>query len=259
MNEINDLKLSIVESLDGAANPEIYPYLPYILQDIWEMGTDPGTVVDLVQRHIKTEPFRAVDLGCGKGAVSIRLAEAFNCQVTGIDGLPEFIEDARNYAEKHNVSHKCRFEVDDARVSIKTLQNFDLAILGAVGQLFGNIYQTLTAVGRTLAPGGYIIIDDGWLPDDSNANYDRCLSKTEFYHQIETAGFDILEEKHFDKDFINAANDEIWIAMKKRIDQLIEKEPQKRNVFEHYLEVQQNEIEMMANEIVCALWILKMK
>lgn len=259
MNEINDLKLSIVESLDGAANPEIYPYLPYILQDIWEMGTDPGTVVDLVQRHIKIEPFRAVDLGCGKGAVSIRLAEVFNCHVTGIDGLPEFIEDARKYAEKYNVAHKCRFEADDARMRIKTLQNFDLAILGAVGQLFGNIYQTLSAVGKTLKPGGYIIIDDGWLPDDSNANYDRCLSKTEFYHQIETAGFDILEEKHFDPDFINAANNEIWIAMKKRIDQLIEKEPQKRNVFEQYLEVQQNEIEMMANEIVCALWILKMK
>jgi SAM-dependent methyltransferase len=259
MNETNDLRQSIIESLDGAANPEVYPYLPYILQDIREMGTDPDAVVDLVKKHIKTEPFAALDLGCGKGAVSIRLAEAFNCKVTAIDGLPEFIDDARYYAEKHKVSHKCRFIVDDARVSIKTLQNFDLAILGAVGRLFGNVFQTLTSVGKTLAPGGYIIIDDGWLPDDSNANYDRCLSKTEFYHQIETAGFDILEEKHFDKDFINAANDEIWIAMKKRIDQLIEKEPQKRNVFEHYLEVQQNEIEMMANEIVCALWILKIK
>jgi SAM-dependent methyltransferase len=259
MNETNDLRQSIIESLDGAANPELYPYLPYILQDLWEMGTDPRAVVELVKKHIKTAPFEALDLGCGKGAVSIRLAEAFDCRVTGIDGLPEFIDEARSYAAKYNVTHKCRFEVDDARVRIKSLQDFDLAILGAVGQLFGNIFQTLISVGKTLKPGGYIIIDDGWLPDDSNTTYDRCLRKSEFYYQIEKAGFDILEERRFDSDLFNAANDEIWIAMKKRIDELIEKEPQKRNIFEHYLEVQQNEIEMMTTEIVCALWILKMK
>jgi cyclopropane fatty-acyl-phospholipid synthase-like methyltransferase len=259
MNEKNDLRQSIIESLDGAANPEIYPYLPYILQDSSEMGTDPRAVADLVKKHIKTKPFAALDLGCGKGAVAIRLAEMFDCHVTGIDGLPEFITDAQNFAKKQNVAHKCTFELNDARVRITTLQGFDLAILGAVGQLFGNMHQTLTLVGKTLKPGGHIIIDDGWIPDDSIAGYDRCLKKSEFYHQIETAGFEILEEKPFETNLINTANDEIWDAMKKRIDQLIEKEPQKRSVFEQYLEAQQHEIKMMATEIVCALWVLKMK
>ncbi len=254
---MDDLQKSVIESLDGSANPELYPYLPYILQDLWEMGTDPKTVVQLVEKHISRRPLNIVDLGCGKGAVSIRLAEAFDCHVHGIDGLTEFIDEARKFAEKNEVSDKCRFEAGDARLRIHELKDYDVAILGAVGQIFGNMHETLTFVGKTLNPGGYIIIDDGWIPDESTSDDKRYLRKSAFYDQIAKSGFKIAEEKTFKQEFIDSANDAIFAMIKKRASELIEKEPQNRAVFEHYIEAQQHENQMMATEIVCALWLLQ--
>ncbi len=256
---MDHLKQSVVESLDGAANVAIYPYLPYILQDVWELGTDPQTVIELIRQHVSLRPFSAVDLGCGKGAVSIRLAETFDCKVAGIDALPAFIEDARRIAAELNVENKCNFEVADARERVATLKDFDIAILGAVGQLFGDIRQTLEKVGAALKPGGYIIIDDGWLPDDSTADYSRCLRKSAYYEQISQAGFDIVSEVNFEKDFINNTNNEILEAMKRRTEELIESEPENRELFLQYMQVQHYETNMMATEIVCALWLLKKK
>jgi SAM-dependent methyltransferase len=254
---MDDLQKSVIESLDGSANPELYPYLPYILQDLWEMGTDPKTVVELIEKHINRRPLKIVDLGCGKGAVSIRLAEKFDCHVLGIDGLPEFIDDARKFAEKYEVADKCRFDADDACLRIHELKDYDVAILGAVGQIFGNIHKTLTIVGKILNPGGYIIIDDGWIADESTTDDKRYLRKSEFYNQIATAGFKIVKEKNFKQEFIDGANDDIFAAMKMRVDELIVKEPHNRAIFEHYIEVQQHENQMMATEVVCAMWLLK--
>lgn len=254
---MDHLKQSVVESLDGAANIAIYPYLPYILQDLWELGTDPQAVVELVKQHISLRPFSAVDLGCGKGAVSIKLAETFDCKVTGIDALPEFIDDARKVAAVLKVDHKCSFEVADARERIASLSDFDIAIIGAVGQLFGDTRQTLEKVGATLKSGGHIILDDGWLPDESNSGYSRCQHKSAFYQQISQAGFDIVSEINFEQDFINNANNEMMEAMKQRIDELIKSEPHNRELFLQYLRVQQFETDMMATEMVCALWLLK--
>jgi len=254
---MDDLQKSVIESLDGSANPELYPYLPYILQDVWELGTNPQSVVELVEKHINRRPLKIVDLGCGKGAVSIRLAEAFDCQVYGIDGLPEFIDEARKFAEKYEVADKCRFEAGDARLRIHELKDYDVAILGAVGQIFGNMHETLTIVGKILNPGGYIIIDDGWIPDESTSDDKRYLRKSAFYDQIAKSGFKIVEEKSFKQEFIDSANDDIFAAMKMRVDELIVKEPQNRAIFEHYIEVQQHEIQLMATEVVCALWLLK--
>lgn len=254
---MDDLKKSVIESLDGSANPELYPYLPYILQDLWEMGTDPKTVVELVENHINRRPLSIIDLGCGKGAVSIRLAEAFDCRVLGIDGLPEFIDEAQKFAEKHEVAHKCQFRAGDARLLIHELKGYDIGILGAVGQIFGDIHQTLTTVGKALNPGGYIIIDDGWIPDESTSDDKRYLRKSAFYDQIAKAGFEIVEEKRFKQEFVDRANDTIFAMIKKRASELIEKDPQNRAIFEHYIKAQQHENLMMATELVCALWLLQ--
>ncbi len=79
---------SIARAMDGS-DRRIVPFLPYILQDAWEIGTDPEIVSDLVRRHTRDHSrLRVADLGCGKGAVSVRLAGTLGCRCLGIDGLP---------------------------------------------------------------------------------------------------------------------------------------------------------------------------
>lgn len=63
--------------------------------------------------------------------------------------------------KEYRLSHLCSFETGDIRKKIKELNNFDIIILGAIGQVFGDYFTTLTILDRCLNQNGIIIIDDG--------------------------------------------------------------------------------------------------
>ena len=71
---------------------------------------------------------KILDLGCGKGAVLINLVKNFGCQGHGIDALPDFIEEAKEYAKKNKVEQKCTFETGDIRRMVDHHQDYDLVI-----------------------------------------------------------------------------------------------------------------------------------
>ena len=96
------LNESIVESLDGF-QPELLPYLPYLLQDLWEIGADPSTMLSLIKQYMRQDKLNILDLGCGKGAVSIKIAQEINCKILGIDAMNEFIKSAQDYADRKSV------------------------------------------------------------------------------------------------------------------------------------------------------------
>ncbi len=254
--EKDALKESVVRSLDGSS-PGIFPYLPYILQDLWELGADPSTVLRLVKQHLQKKPLRILDAGCGKGAVSIRLASELNCRITGIDAMPEFIEDARAMAEKKGLSNCCNFEVGDIRKEIPRIGKHDLVIMGAVGNVLGNVLETLSFLRKALDSPGYIILDDAWLEDDSQVKYDRCLRKSDFYAQIGQAGFEIVEEVIFDKESVKESEKYMFEPMKKRAEELMEMYPEKKLLFRNYLENQEYEFQLLLTHLTTATWLLK--
>ncbi|MEW6623897.1 MAG: hypothetical protein AB1420_12355 [Bacillota bacterium] len=73
---MESIQEEIVKSLDGES-VDLFPYLPYLLQDLWDIGTSPKTVLKLIKSYniIKTPGSKVLDLGCGKGAVSINIAK----------------------------------------------------------------------------------------------------------------------------------------------------------------------------------------
>ena len=67
-------------------SPELLPYIPELLADLWALGSSPETVVEWVRSlELPPETTGVLDLGCGKGAVSIALAKEFNFRIFGID------------------------------------------------------------------------------------------------------------------------------------------------------------------------------
>ena len=44
------LEECVVTALDGS-DKELYSFLPYILQDLWEIGADPSAVIKLIRKH----------------------------------------------------------------------------------------------------------------------------------------------------------------------------------------------------------------
>lgn len=243
--------------MDGV-DKEIFPYLPYILQDFWEIGASPTDMIALIEKHTTDySKLNILDLGCGKGAVSIKIAEKLGCKCLGIDGINEFIEYANEKASEHQVEHLCRFEQADIREIINELPAFDVVIMGAIGQVFGNYYETLTKVRKCLKKGGLILIDDAYIEDLSTFSHPTILKRSELLRQIELAEMKIAEE------LIPGEQEEVYEQefdfVELRCNELMEKYPDKKPLFESYVQRQIEEYNVLEVKVVALTMAIKEK
>jgi cyclopropane fatty-acyl-phospholipid synthase-like methyltransferase len=253
---MKDVKNSVLESLDGT-DPDLYPYLPYILQDLWEFGADPHSISSMIRQHVPQKNLSVLDLGCGKGAVSVTVAKDIGCRVKGIDAVDDFIASANQYARQYGVSEQCSFETGDARSKIHEFHNYDIVILGAIGDVFGTLQETLTTVRSCLTPTGYVVLDDGYLKVETKKGCTRILTKSEFYQQITDAGFSILHEEIFPKDKLKKTDAMIFSPIEKRIGELVVRYPDKKDLFLDYLRSQEYENDMLENSLITGTWLLQ--
>jgi 2-polyprenyl-3-methyl-5-hydroxy-6-metoxy-1,4-benzoquinol methylase len=254
---MKSIEESVISALD-AADIELFSYLPYILQDLWEMGTPPEIVIDLVFKHAKEySNLKVLDLGCGKGAVSIKLSHKLKCQCYGIDAVKEFIDEAKIKAHEFNVVSLCKFEVNDIRTRVKELSGFDVAILGAVGSVMGDYYSTLTSLTSCLNQNGIIIIDDGYIEDDSTFTHPLIQKRKNILYQIEKSGMRLIDEVIIKPEEIKTSNDLIFEKIKMRCGELIEKYPDKSSLFLNYIKRQEEENNTLETKIVCSTMVIK--
>lgn len=249
---------SVVETLDGF-DVGLYPHLPYLLQDLWRMGSDPEAMVSLLKKEGVVRPGRVLDLGCGKGAVSIRIAEELGCPVKGVDAMPAFIDAARAKATERRVGRLCRFVIGDIRARTWEPEKYDVIVFGALGRIMGDMKETLTFLARSLNERGYVLLDDGFLEDDSPTVYDRCLRRSAFYGQIAEAGFEIAGEELMSKEAIEATDRSFYQMIERRAAELILSHPEQPDLFRGYLESQEVENSILENDLVCGTWLLRLK
>jgi SAM-dependent methyltransferase len=244
---------SVVRAMDGT-DPGIYPFLPYILQDIWEIGTDPAMVIRLMRAHFgDCTGLQVLDLGCGKGAVSVRLASRLGCRCHGIDAVPEFIRIAREKAAEYGVSSLCRFEVGDIREQVHGLPPSDAIILGAIGPVLGDWRQSLRSLSGILAPGGVIIADDGFIEDGSDFSHPLILKKGELLEQIDQAGMRMSESLTVERERILRDEAKIFTSLHRRCLELAARHADKAGLFHDYIRNQEKEGQVNADRITCAV------
>lgn len=254
---MKSLDESVAESLDGSQNLELLPYLPYILQDMTDLGTSPDLAAGMLMRFDFPADTKALDLGCGKGAVSVRLARQFGFKVKGIDGVNEFISSANELALNNGVLDKCSFEAGDIREKISVEKDYNLVILGAIGKVFGDMLTTLNIVGKCLKPGGCVLLDDGYIDDSDDSGYYKANSKSQFYEHISNANFAILAEQIIDSSELAEQNKNVYSSIETRVYELAGKYPEKKELFLGYLDAQKQENDNIENKLVCGMWLLK--
>ena len=243
-----------------AETTELLPFLPYLLQDLWELGSSPGDMIALIKKHMAiSKDTKVLDLACGKGAVSINIAKEFGINVCGFDLLPEFVEYAAQKAREFNVHTLCHFAVGDVNEVVNTQKDYDCVIFGAAGNILGEPQETLAKLGKTVKPGGFIIIDEAYLPDDANGEGIKYQNYEYFHHSqwlrlFADSGLTLAEEMQNLEDYDFDADNK---AIAARAQELIAKHPDKKAIFEGYVQSQLNECDDLENSLVAVTWMLR--
>lgn len=247
----------VVTAMDGS-DPALFRYLPYILQDSWELGSDPKALVAVVKKYAPArECLTVLDLGCGKGAVSVLIAKETGAHCHGIDAVPDFIRTADEMAKKHAVADLCKFEVGDIRVVLSSLSKYDVIILGSIGQVLGEPRTAFLQLKEHITDDGIIIYDDGYMDDDSEFQHELILKKSEVFRQLEQAGLKVVDEVFSEHDDLSENQESLQDNLIKRCRELIVQYPEQKSLFEDYIKKQEDEVDVLVNKTVCATMILK--
>ena len=243
-----------------AETTELVPFLPYLLQDLWELGSNPRDMIRLIKTHMPlSEATKILDIACGKGAVSIKIAESLGVKVCGFDLLPDFIGYAKQKAKELNVDALCHFVSADANGIVNTEKDYDCVIFGAAGNVLGSPRETLKKLSRTVKPKGFILIDESYLPDGSSneevkyKNYEY-LTHEQWMRLFEDSGLKLVEEAQNVEGYDCDSENKTIAA---RAGELIAKHPEKRAIFEGYVQSQLNECIDLENNVLSVTWMLQ--
>ena len=242
----------------SADSMEVMPYVPYMLQDLWSLGSNPEDIVRLIEKYVPlSKDTRVLDIACGKGAVSVSIAKSLGISVCGIDILPEFIDIANKKAKEMGVGELCLFTCADANEAVLSERGYDCTILGGPGNILGTWPETLKKMRDTLKPNGLILMDESYLPDDATGvslKYELDqMTRSEWQKMFEDSGLAFLEEVH--NDTYDYERESKMIAV--RAEEVAKKHPEKRALFEKYVQNQLDQSDDLTDRVVAVTWALK--
>lgn len=240
--------------------PEIVGFVSELLQDLSELGSDPELIVQwLRDAGLAGAQTRVLDLGCGKGAVAVAVAEALGCRVDGVDALSGFVEVARGQARRLGLEHLCHFDLGDLRETVQDARGYDAVLLIAVGVL-GSTADIVGGCRRCVASGGLIIIDGAYLRESEKLvfpGYEELTTRDETLRQLTSYGDHLVRELTLSVETVRAQNLRYtgWIVH--RADELSARYPEHADAFHAYLEKEQQECAILETAVTCATWMLQ--
>lgn len=144
----------VAASLDAPARA--LGLLPELLAPLTALGSQPRSVVGWLRAAGVRAGERVLDLGCGKGAVAVAVANRLACEVVGVDAFEPFIEEARRLAARRRVARRCDFRCERLERWQRAAESFDVVLMLGVWPLrrAARLAQRLTRA------GGFYLIDD---------------------------------------------------------------------------------------------------
>ncbi len=240
------------------APESLLPHLPELLADLDELGSHPRVIVDLL-RHLPALS-SVLDLGCGKGAVALRLARELRFQVLGIDLFAPFVDEARRRARSQGVDDLCRFETADMREALARFSGVDAVIYAALGNALGDLETCVALLRGAVRPGGFIVLDDGFLKNGTpiaRKGYETTVPREEALRQLSAFG-DVLEaEVIIPAQELRRANVRNNRLIRRRADELSKRRPDLAPMIDAYVQNQLVECETLETRITEAVWLLR--
>ncbi len=246
----------IAAALD--ATPELVPFLPELLADLWDLGSSPPLITSWLRDLQLPRETRVLDLGCGKGAVSLTLARELGFRVHGVDLFEPFVCDARARAEDWGLTALCRFETGDLREVVRTAEGYDVVVYASVGAL-GQLDDCVSALRRCLRGGGYLLIEDGYLAPDAApaAGSGKLADHDESLRRLTAHGDALLREQALDPAEMRAVDERYIRSISARAEALAKVRPADADLVRGYVERQRRAASAWERSSVSATWLLR--
>lgn len=235
----------------------LLPHLPYLLQDLPSLSGGEDEVVELLREVNFPVGGTVLDLGCGRGDISIQVARAFDAEVMGVDGHPPFIEIARQSAKEAGLEQHCRFLAADLRTSLAKPARFDVVLMIAVPVL-GDPAKTVGMLRTIVRDGGWIIIGDGYLEDGvpPSADYEGLLEQEAMEAGLTQFG-DAIVARRIKSPVWSSFNALALETIPKRATELIKLHPELEGAINQYVARQFQEVSLMDGPLIPALWAIQ--
>jgi len=241
-------------------DPEILSFVPELLRDLDALGGDPDLVVAwLGEAGLQGPEFRVLDLGCGKGAVAVAVADRLGCRVHGVDVFPPFIESARQRADSCGVGELCTFVPGDLRTTVATGDDSNAVLLVSVGVL-GPPRATVRGCRACARPGGVMILGNTCLRESGRAGisgYGDVLSRAETRRQLTSFGDQLIHERGTSLAEMQAQNRRFTTVIERRAAELAARHPEHARAFRAYVERERRECERLESAFESATWMLR--
>jgi SAM-dependent methyltransferase len=237
----------------------LLPLLPELLADLEGLGSRPAEIADALEAARAPAGASVLDLGCGKGAVSVALAERLGARVLGVDAFPPFLEAARTLASERGVAGLCTFREGDIVEVLRGRASHDVVLLVSVGPLLGDHRRTLEGLRRQARPGGLIVVADGYLAEGVEAlpGYEGCASRSSTLSQLAAFGDVLVRETVEPPGRTRATNDRYTALIRARAGRLRRLHPDLAALLDAYVARQEDEVEQIERGFLCATWVLR--
>lgn len=237
-------------------DPALLSFVPELLADLDELGSDTELIVEALRELRLPKTARVLDLGCGKGATAIEIAETLELEVIGVDLFAPFVELCRERARQSGVANRCSFRCADILKLAGEIEPVDVAIFAALGDVLGPLDETIGVIRQLVKPGGYMIICDDYLEEEaptSLPSYDEYVSHEETLRRLQSHG-DAVEREIIEPD---TEEDDEGALIRCRAAVLAEKHPELAEAFRRFADDQDRAYEYIAEHLVAAIWVLR--
>lgn len=121
---------------------------------------------------------RVLDLGCGRGELSLRIIERFQARVTAVDCASPMLDAARERAQSRGVIERLQLLKADIAQYRPEPTAFDLTAMLGSGGIAGGFAGICARLAQWTRPGGYVLIGEGYWAKAPAAEYLAHLAAT---------------------------------------------------------------------------------